>query len=360
MSWSMRSPVRFLAPWVLLGMLFPGSAWGLNYKPRPEESLSHVALIHYGESKKIVYLMAANGIDNPDKIAKGATLWVPTVWKYIIKKGDDLAQVAAKHLKDPKRADFLIWLNRIQDPKDVKPGTVLQIPFVLRHRAQSGQSMVDIAKRYYFTTRPTALLRKFNNQKTNALKAGDIVFVPIYDPEASYEKVSERLKYFKDQEGKAAKAALKLAGAPNAPDPDKVDKPDSEGSLVPDACAPGPDGTETCDPEENPEDAKKPADTARSPADAALIQQGFDLYRDGEYELAQAQLARVLEKGTLAKADEAEAREILASCLVALERPQEAEHEFVRLLMVDPERTLDPVTTSPKILELFKRAKGAR
>ena len=38
----------------------------------------------------------------------------------------------------------------------------------------------------------------------------------------------------------------------------------------------------------------------------------------------------------------------------------EAEHEFVRLLMIAPERTLDPITTSPKVLEAFHKAKGNR
>ena len=50
----------------------------------------------------------------------------------------------------------------------------------------------------------------------------------------------------------------------------------------------------------------------------------------------------------------------MAFCLVALERPKDAEHEFVRLLMVNPKHTLDPITTSPKIMEVFQRAKGAR
>ena len=82
----------------------------------------------------------------------------------------------------------------------------------------------------------------------------------------------------------------------------------------------------------------------------------FRLYRDGEYALARANLERALERNLLSSTHEARAREIMAFCLVAMERPKDAEHEFVRLLMVDPKRTLDPVTTSPKIMEVFQRA----
>lgn len=330
-------------------------AVALKYKPKPEETLSHVALIHYGDPKKFVYISAVNGISDPDKLSSSKTLWIPTVWKYRIKKGDSLSAIAARYLKDPKHSDFLAWLNQIKHPKDVKVGNLINIPFLVRHRVQQGQTMVDVARRYYFKSKLTGLLRKFNGKRTNALKPGEQVLVPIFDSQAGYEKVKERRQGYLEREAKVAAAAkertLREAAAKRAAEAKAAEKHTSsqpEKSSVAEA-------TKVLDSTDTEKD-----DRTTPPGDAELIRKGFTQYRNGDYELARANLMRVLERGRLSHADEAEAREILACSLVALDRKKEAEHEFVRLLMVAPDRTLDPVTTSPKILEVFERAKGAR
>lgn len=327
---------------VLLGILCLPRAHALKYKPKKDETLSHVALIHYGDPKKWVYITAANFIAEPNKVPRGRPLWVPTVWKYRIKKGDSLSRLAAKHLKDSKRADFLMWLNKIKNPRDLEPGKLITMPFLLRHRTQQGQSMVDVAKHYYFRSKETGLLRKFNDKRTNVLKPGEVVFVPVFDPDAAYDQVKERVIRYQERGAKIAQAAkdiAKKAISENGTPPPDTPATDAAARIL----------------ESDAEDDKQ-----TPPEDLALIEKADELYRDGEYARAQANLRRALEGNLLAPSHEARAREIMAFCLVALERPKDAEHEFVRLLMVDPKRTLDPVTTSPKIMEVFQRAKGAR
>lgn len=326
---------------LLAVVLLAKPALALKYRPKKDETLSHVALIHYGDPKKWVYITAANFIADPNKIPRNRPLWVPTVWKYRLRKGDSLAKLAAKHLKDSKRADFLKWLNKVKDPRDLDAGKLITMPFLLRHRVQQGQSMVDVAKRYYFRTRETGLLRRFNGKRTNVLKPGETVFVPVFDPDAAYDKVKDRVKRYKQREAKVADEALEIAKK---------------------AIANGGETTRTATDaatrilESDAQDEKQ-----TPPEDLALIEKADELYRDGEYALARANLERALERGLLSSIHEARAREIVAFCLVAMDRPKDAEHEFVRLLMVDPKRTLDPVTTSPKIMEVFQRAaKGAR
>jgi LysM repeat protein len=336
----------------LVGIFFTNkTALALKYRPKPEETLSHVALIHYGDPKKFIYISAANGIRDPDKFPRGKKLWVPTVWRYRIKKGDHLSRISAKYLKDKKRSGFLMWLNRIRDPKEVKVGSLITMPFLLNHRVKPGESMVDVARRYYFQTKPAGLLRKFNGKRTNALKPGERILVPIYDPDATYEKVKERLKRYQERVAKTTSERPK-----RPPKPEKVIRPKEVAvktkEPTEDKAAEKPNGgSEAAPPEEF---------RVTPPEDAALVQKAFKLYRDGEYVLARSNLSKVLDLDRLSEADEAEAREILAFCLVAMDRPKEAEHEFVRLLMVAPDRTLDPVTTSPKILEVFKRAQGIK
>ena len=337
-----RRPYLLLLIGFLAGILSARQALAVKYKPKPEETLSHISLIHYGDPKKFVYIAAANFIADPDKVPRGNALWVPTVWRYRLKKGDSLSKLATKYLKDSKRADFLKWLNKIKKPRDLNPGDLITIPFLLRHRAQQGQSMVDVAKRYYFRTKETGLLRRFNGKRTNVLKPGEIVLVPVFDDQAAFDKVKERMKRSQEREAKVADEALEIAKKAIA----------NGGETT--------TGT-TTDAATRILESDSADDKQTPPEDLALIRKADELYRDGEYALAQANLARALEKNMLSSAHEAQAREIMAFCLVAMERPKDAEHEFVRLLMVDPKRILDPVTTSPKIMEVFKRAaKGAR
>lgn len=338
---------------LLLMAAIPAAA--LRYRPKPDETLSHVALVHYGSARKFVYLLSPNAIADPDRLPAGKSLWVPTVWRYRVKKGDTPGKIAARYLKNAQRADFLLWLNRIKDPRAIEPGTLLTIPFLLRHRVQRGQTMVDVARRYYFSSKPTGLLRRFNDRRTNALRAGDIVWVPIYDPEAAIDKVRKRRKHNAEQEQKLRRQAQQMAS--RAVQATEVDR-QAQASL--------PKPTKSADTGSSTAGKPQPAETSADTVPSAgagragrRIQKAFRLYRDGEFELARATLLEVLENNKLPPADEAEAREILAQCLVALDHPREAEHEFVRLLMVAPERTLDPVTTSPKVMKVFKRAKGA-
>jgi LysM repeat protein len=296
-----------------VGLLIAQTASAMKYKTRPNESLFSVARLHYGDQKKVIYLMAANGITNPDKFDHERTLWVPTVWRYAIKRGEDLAQIAARHLKDPKRADFLLWLNHIANPLDIKPQTMLTMPFLLPHRVLPGQSLVDITRQYYFSVKEIALVRKFNNKHNDALNPGETLDIPIFDPEASVDKVRERLKHYQDE------------------------------TVVPTAT---PVASTTAPPKA----------ASRSLPDQ--IKDARDLFDDGEYELAQTAVMRLLEQ-KLSANEELQTREVLAFCLAAQDRYSDAEHEFVHLLLIAPEYTLDPISASPKIQEILQRARQA-
>jgi TolA-binding protein len=364
----MRSVVAAGCGLLLLIWLAPEAA-ALRYKPQPDESLGHIARIHYGTAKKRIYLMAANRITDPAQVAKRRSLWIPTVWKYRLRRGDDLARLARKYLKAPKRADFLMWLNQIENPRDLDVGSVITIPFLLRHRVQEGQTMVDVARRYYFKAKLAGLLRKFNDKRTNALEPGEIILVPIYDPEITTAKVKERIGRYRQQVAKAAREARERAkrraaarAQERAAEDDEPAADDEPGAAAEsdeaERVAAAADGEGDGGAAEPDAAAEQPA--ASPAAQTALIEQAYGLYRDGEYELARANLMRALESDKLARDDEAEAREVLAHCLVALGEIKQAEHEFVRLLMIAPDRTLDPVTTSPKVLEVFRRARGSR
>ena len=308
---------------------------GFRHQPKSEESLSHIALIYYGNPDKLIYLVAANRLQDPDHLPLERSLVIPTVWTYALKKGETIQQIANRYLKESRHAEFLAWLNHLRSPKDAKQGSVLMIPFVLEHRAVKEQSLNEIANRYYFNTKPVGMLKKFNNRAANTLKAGESVFVLIFDKEITYERVKERREQFiqKQQEslpspaGPLEESLMSMAAA------------DAANQVI----APG---------------EALGAAKSSSLDDSTSFQDGLKMYDAGEFELARARLAIILERGQLSPGDEVSAREILANCLVALGQEQPAEHEFVRLLMLAPDYQLDPQITSPKVLRVFRRAKG--
>lgn len=349
--------------WALACLLAWPSAAAMRYRPKPEETLSHVALVHYGEPKKMVYLLTVNGLSDPDRLPSGKRLTIPVVWTYKVQKGDDLARLAKKHLGDPKRAEFLAWLNGVKDTKDLKPGASLTIPFVVQHSVQEGQSLLDVARRYYWSTKPAGLLRKFNGRRTNALKPGEILAVPIYDREAQAEVVQKRLQQYDERERKEAEEARERARREAQAKAAATDPKPGEPNGRPGDGGPA----EALRPDLPPEVRAalgEPAPAAASQITSRhgeeLLKDAHSLYQAGDFELAQASLERLLLSERLSQEDEARARSTLAQCLVALDRIKEAEHEFVRLLMVDPNTAFDPITTSPKVIEVFQRAKGAR
>ncbi len=349
----------FASLMALSALLATSTVQALRYVPRADETLSHISLIHYGSPKKLIYITNTNNIDDPNRMPRGVRLRIPTVWRYRLRRGDDLAKVARKHLKDASRADFLAWLNDIKDPRKLKSGNLITIPFLIRHKVTRGQNMLKVARKYYWSTRPTGLLRKFNKKRNNVLKTGEIIYVPIYDAEATTEKVKERLKRHVEKQKKAkeeAKRRALAAAEKSKPDAGQSTDKTETGSEAEVAMILGDQASQN----KRSSDAGQ-ADGGPAPGNpeaTRLIAKASELYREGEYEQARANLGRALDLTGLTKVDEAEAREVLAFCLVALERPQEAEHEFVRLMMVVPDRKLDPETTSPKILKVFEKAKG--
>ncbi len=330
---------------VLLGVLVlgaPGSAlWaqqfiGFRHQPKPEESLSHIALIYYGKPDKYIHLVAANRLPDPDHLPLDRSLVIPTVWTYVLKKGETIHQVAARYLKASRHADFLAWVSKLRSPKEAKPGSALSIPFLIEHKAAKDQTFAEIAARYYDDVQAMGMLKKFNSRQASAssLKAGETIFVPIFAKDFTYERVKERREQFlKQQESQPS-----MAG-PLEDNPMSMAAADAANQVI----APG----------EAPASAK-----ASSPDDNSSLKDALKMYNDGEFELARARLAIILERGQLSQGDEVSAREILANCLVALGQDQTAEHEFVRLLMLAPDYQLDPQTTSPKVLRVFRRAKG--
>jgi len=87
-----------------------------------------------------------------------------------------------------------------------------------------------------------------------------------------------------------------------------------------------------------------------------ILSAGVRAYENGEYQLCIDKLSKAI---TLLKQDrkKIEAFKTLAFAYMAFPKKEEARRQFCNILKLDPTFELDPIMTSPKILNVFREAK---
>jgi tetratricopeptide (TPR) repeat protein len=87
-----------------------------------------------------------------------------------------------------------------------------------------------------------------------------------------------------------------------------------------------------------------------------ILSEGMRAYQNGEYQLSIDKLSKAI---SLLKQDRKriEAFKTLAFAYMAFPKKEEARRQFCNILKLDPTFELDPIMTSPKILDVFQEAK---
>lgn len=265
---------------------------------RPGETVEMVARHYYGQNWKAVYILARNQLDQASEAKAGRRLAIPSSWIYKVRKGDTLSRLARKYLGDAERFRGLAQANGLKENQELSVGQELVMPFHLRYTVKKGDSLSAISRRFYRTTNKIGLIRDYNPGKSN-LNPGDVLTIPIFD-----------------------RGTLEAPG---------------KGPMPP-GMAP-----------------KRSAESA--PFDPAALNEAIARYHEGEFTDAQARLESILDTDP-PKSVLPELLQYLAFCAVAHDAPGDAEEYFQRWLELKPNATLDSAT-SPKILEVYQRAKAA-
>jgi len=94
--------------------------------------------------------------------------------KYKVKKGDTLGVIARKY---GINIDTIISFNNIENARNIKVGTVLEIPDSagLKYMVRRGDSLSIIAKRFKISVNS---LLDWNNLDSTVIKVGQIIFIP--------------------------------------------------------------------------------------------------------------------------------------------------------------------------------------
>lgn len=270
---------------------------------RPGETLASIGEHYYGDPRRESVLVAENGLtsEGGSAIVVGLRLTIPTVTYHKVVEGETWAGLATRFYGDPTRAFVLIEANGASAGEHPDPGAELLIPYPLRHVTQQGETLRSIAKDYFKSSKGAATLQRFNGSAKARPQRGEIVLVPLANLVLSKE----------------GRAAAEAQGAIT----------ESEGA--------------TRDKQGRIDDAL--------PKLREHVQQG-------RYADAVAMANRLVGAGDLSASQVVTIQRELGTALVALGREDLAEGAFAAVLSQQPDLELDGVTTSPKVLAVFRNA----
>lgn len=284
---------------VILLLSLPAGAAMHRHRLAGGETLENLAKRYYGSSWKHVYLQQHNRLQGTPAV--GASIMIPESWSYRVRTGDTVARIARRYLSSSDRYAVLAQMNGLQRPEDLVRGQELLMPFHLVHKAISGDTLTRIARRYYRTGRRAELLRSYNGMESTDLDVGKKIIIPIFD-----------------------RATVAVASRAPSPQPPK--------------------------PAARPSAAKQGKAPVEDLDVRGILKRARKIFKTGAYREARDVLIELVAAGGT---EEPAVFRILGICAVAIGDSAEAAGYFSRWLEMEPEATLDPIRTSPKILRVF-------
>jgi LysM repeat protein len=317
----------------------PPSPSVLKYKVKSGDTLGALALQHYGDKERAAALARINGLPSGRPLRIGQILRIPLTMSHRVRPGDTASRLAEKHLGGASRHALLAEMNGLAAGASLAAGAQLEIPALLEHTVQRGETLGVVAKRYYGDSARASWLVTCNGiEKPDAVQSGTKIQVPLtgFLPEARKRPVQPV-----PAEARAATRARKPEKT--VPDPPQPRKETATPAAAAVKRAP-PAGSAS-------ESGKK----AQDPAVARAI----ELYRQGEYRKAGELFGAALDSGALPAHERVRALRFRAFCAAATGDRVEARRLFQKLHKLAPQWKPDPVQDSPKLRQIFSEAVGA-
>jgi tetratricopeptide (TPR) repeat protein len=248
-------------------------------------------------------IRAANGFSHPDdgRLTKGEFVEIPETTVYMYRADDTWESIAERYLASRKRGSFLSSMNGYKDGKIPPEGTLIKLPYHLRHIFAPRETLKSVLRLYLHRKVTIRWLKAYNLTRKKRFHQGDALIVPLIDLR------------FVEKEQK------------------RVDKERAEKRTDVDA-----------------------RNQARALLGIAEIKKAYDA---GNYVKTVAIAGRLVGRGGLTVPQEIGIHNYLAFTYVALGEEDLAIEAFGRAIELQPGMALSTITTSPKILIVFNRAK---
>jgi S-formylglutathione hydrolase FrmB len=113
------------------------------------ETLWQLALRFYGDAELYRLIATASGIANPSVINVGQRLIMPDFTRYTVVAGDTLSALALRFYGDADLYPLIATASGITDPSDIDVGQRLIIPDATRYTVVAGDTLSELAARFY-------------------------------------------------------------------------------------------------------------------------------------------------------------------------------------------------------------------
>ncbi|GGL40775.1 alpha/beta hydrolase-fold protein [Nocardia jinanensis] len=127
------------------------------------ETLPDLSLRFYGDAELHRLIATASGIADPDGIDVGQQLIIPDFERYNILAGDTLSALASRAYGDTSLSPLIAAASRIADPDDINTGQELIIPELTRYKVLAGDTLSELASRFYGDTSFSPLIAAVND-----------------------------------------------------------------------------------------------------------------------------------------------------------------------------------------------------
>ena len=298
-----QKSIGFLSAVFLATLLLPLTASALVHVARSGENLKQLADRYYGNRKFSMIIRAANGFLHPDngRLLPGEMVEIPEVTYHRVSVEDTWKDLAARLLGTPRRASFLAEINNMKPDDDaLVEGKIIVIPYQLLYVLAPDETLKDIAKFYLGKKFTSKWLRNYNLKKKKKYNRGDALIIPLVCVELTPKERAKKKNrsatiYSKEDRSMQITAAKQLSG----------------------------------------------------------LRDDFD---NGRYMNIVTTAQRLIGTGRLTKPQQIGIYKFLAFAYVAFNEQTLARAAFKKALDLQPGMDLSPITTSPKILNVFKEA----
>jgi hypothetical protein len=166
-----------------LAVLRPVTALAFPYVVQPSETLAAIAQRLYGRVDREALLVTANGLalEGGVPIVPGMRLEVPAVSHRRTTRADSWPALASELLGDPARAAVLAFANGSQPGARPADGAEIVVPYNLLVIAGNGDTLNDVAIRFFGDAKRAWMLAQYNRLGDLSLERGQVVLVPLTD-----------------------------------------------------------------------------------------------------------------------------------------------------------------------------------
>jgi hypothetical protein len=149
----------------------------------PGDTLASIAEKYYGRIQYERLLVAANFLDarGGTPIVRGMRLEVPALEHRKVAQGDTWETLAADLLGSPSRADVLSMANGSSPWLAPEDGSEIAVPYNLRVVVGEGEQITQVAYRHLGDMKHAWMLDRYNGLEGKKLARGDVVLVPLTD-----------------------------------------------------------------------------------------------------------------------------------------------------------------------------------